>query len=105
MTMDRINNDGDYEPGNVRWATDAQQRANKGLRKRSPEYADGVPTLDDVRRWPAMASLARANAALGISHSRGNALRRKDEYPIPVQPVNGPRVIRTADLIEAMSAI
>jgi hypothetical protein len=29
MTMDRINNDGNYEPGNVRWATARQQSANK----------------------------------------------------------------------------
>ena len=28
-TLDRENNDGNYEPGNVRWATHAQQNRNK----------------------------------------------------------------------------
>jgi hypothetical protein len=32
-TVDRINNDGNYEPGNVRWATKEEQNANQRPRK------------------------------------------------------------------------
>ena len=28
-TLDRLRSNGDYEPGNVRWATDSEQRCNR----------------------------------------------------------------------------
>ena len=40
-SCDRINNTRGYEPGNIRWATAAQQRANQGNR------IDGVLIVDD----------------------------------------------------------
>lgn len=49
-TLDRIDNDRGYEPGNVRWATRKEQVANQRRRARLDQFSDSELTSELNRR-------------------------------------------------------
>lgn len=59
MSFDRINNDGNYEPGNVRWASRAEQHAN-----RRPNIKNRHAAADRARIAELEAEIARLRAEL-----------------------------------------
>jgi hypothetical protein len=71
MTVERIDNDRGYEPGNVRWATRHEQARN--TRRNVRIELDGTDMV-----------LADACAALGVNYKRAQALVQRGGNPLDV---------------------
>ncbi|WP_171108675.1 MULTISPECIES: DNA-binding protein [unclassified Streptomyces] len=61
-----------------------------------------VPTLDEVRSWPATVSVPKAATALGISRSYLHDLIKRNEAPVKVLPLDGRHRVITASLVRLL---
>jgi predicted DNA-binding transcriptional regulator AlpA len=66
--------------------------------------SDARPTLDDIRKWPATVSPAKAALAFGISRSYAYELARSGDFPCRVIKVGSRRRVSTADILRVLSS-
>ena len=82
MTMDRINNDGNYEPTNIRWSDKTTQAINQRIMKNNKSGYVGVIWNKRGRKWCANIRINKILKQIGSFKTLEEAVQARDNYII-----------------------
>lgn len=87
-TLDRINNQADYTPDNIRWTDYTVQNINKRLQKRNKTGCPGVYKHGQCNnKWTAYININKKHTYLGIFDTKEEAVQaRKDAEQMHYKP-------------------
>ncbi|RYF61353.1 MAG: AP2 domain-containing protein [Comamonadaceae bacterium] len=79
-SLDRINNDGNYEPSNCQWSTKREQVLNQRMNKNNKSGVTGVRWVERHQRWVAKGHRDGKDIQLGHYIKKEDAIKARMRY-------------------------
>jgi len=80
LTLDRIENDGNYEPGNVRWADYHTQTVNARKQSNNTSGFAGVDFFKQYRKWSSRIKVRGVGHFLGYHNTIDQAVKARNDF-------------------------